>query len=601
MTPQIILAFANDKDNYLEMISREHKSISRSLRNYDDKGFVKLSLKMNTSIEDLFETFTHYRNQIQIFHYGGHANGTYLQLEQGGNSQLADAGGLADLIAQQTELKLVFLNGCATKKQVELLLKKGVKSVIATSVPINDTMAVEFAEQFYQALANQASLGQAFATARAFVSTKYGDKRKIAQFRDIEFTENQSQDNADVPWGLYLKQENSDVLDWKLPKLSTSAINVESEGLKYKSGGIIHKKLIETLVRGLPEHDEDVRYMLEKLKKDNNEENKNNVYLFIVNSFPTPIGLQIRKLFANKAINPDRLQQLMDGYRATIELICFIMLSQLWDEKVRNPKLKITEEEHVVFHSFFSITESNYKTYNYYTLLIAIQAIFKANYLTPYINEIGNFDFENPDLLAPVKYMQELKTVNIRRIPPAELERLCIEAEENFCSVLGKFLFVVKYKFVMVKNIELIKERHEDVKYKHTTLLLKQVEGKSAHESSQKLFDTFSDNKSVIVSRTLNTMTEFLNLSPFIIDENSLLGESETKLFYFSYSSPEEKTITYRFLDGDDFLEINDNKHAEILRLMEKFKNDFIGEELSTEGVTIQPANDSDDLIDSLL
>jgi CHAT domain-containing protein len=107
--------------------------------------------------------------QVQIFHYGGHANGSALQLEQGaGNAQVASSTGLAQLLGQQTELKLVFLNGCATQGQVELLLKSGVKAVIATSVPINDMMAVEFAEQFYQSLTNQASIAHSFTTARAF-------------------------------------------------------------------------------------------------------------------------------------------------------------------------------------------------------------------------------------------------------------------------------------------------------------------------------------------------------------------------------------------------------------------------------------------------
>lgn len=599
MTSRIILTFSNDKDNYLEMLVRERKSIYKSLQNYNDQNYVKVEQESNTTIEYLFQTFTRYTNEIQIFHYGGHAGGTALQFEKNdGSSEFANAGGLSELLGQQKELKLVFLNGCATKNQVESLLKCGVKAVIATSVPINDTMAVEFAEQFYQSLANQSTIGQSFATARAFVTTKYGEKKKISQFRDINISKFLSQVD-EIPWGLYLQQENSDVLDWKLPRLSSTNIEVESKGISYKGGGIIHKKLLETLVKGLPAIDEDVKYMLEKLKKDNNEENKNNVYLFIVNSFPTPIGLQIRKLFANKAINPDRLEQLLDTYKATIELICFIMLSQLWDEKFKNQDLKITENERVVFNSFFSLNQHNYKTYNYYDLLIAIQTIFKANYLTPFIEEIRDFDFENADLLKHIKYMQELKFVEINKIPPSELERLCIEAEENLCYVLNQFLFIVKYKFVMVKNIELIKERHQAVKYKHTTLLLKQVEGKSAHESSEKLLNDFSDNKSVIVSRSLSIVPEFLNLSPFIIDENSLLGESEAKLFYFSHTNDENNNLVYRFLNSDEFLEINNNKYSEIQHLMDKFKKDLIDEKTKNEGVIIQ-SND-DDLIDSLL
>ena len=44
---------------------------------------------------------------------------------------LAFSGGLAQLMGIQKELQLVFLNGCATKGQVEQLFAAGIKAVIA--------------------------------------------------------------------------------------------------------------------------------------------------------------------------------------------------------------------------------------------------------------------------------------------------------------------------------------------------------------------------------------------------------------------------------------------------------------------------------------
>jgi len=224
MTPQIILAFSNDKDNYLEMIVRERKGIFTSLQNFHDNGTLQVYKEENTSIDDIFETFNRYNNQIFIFHYGGHANGSYLQLEKGaGNTQLAHAAGLADLLGQQENLKLVFLNGCATHGQVDMLLKSGVKVVIATSVPINDEMAVDFSDQFYKKLAGDATIQEAFNFAKSYVSTKYGETRQISQHRDIDFEPVKNQSN-ELPWGLYFKNHNADILNWKLSEANKGQV-----------------------------------------------------------------------------------------------------------------------------------------------------------------------------------------------------------------------------------------------------------------------------------------------------------------------------------------------------------------------------------------
>ena len=83
MKPVIILTFANDKDKYLPMIVRESKNIFKSLQTHHDNGYVQVHREENTSVEDIFELFNRFRDRIAIFHYGGHAGGTHLQLETG--------------------------------------------------------------------------------------------------------------------------------------------------------------------------------------------------------------------------------------------------------------------------------------------------------------------------------------------------------------------------------------------------------------------------------------------------------------------------------------------------------------------------------------
>ena len=64
MKPIIFLAFANDKDAYLQMVVRESKSIYDLLLNHDDKGFIRLRHKENTTLDDIFNIFYHYKDEI---------------------------------------------------------------------------------------------------------------------------------------------------------------------------------------------------------------------------------------------------------------------------------------------------------------------------------------------------------------------------------------------------------------------------------------------------------------------------------------------------------------------------------------------------------
>ena len=182
--PAIFLTFANDPDEHLELLKRERKNIVRTLREHDDEGRVKVIAEAGATVEDIFEMFRVYPDQIAIFHYAGHASGSNLRLENEGAGNVdAQADGLAQFLGQQESLKLVFLNGCATGPQVDLLLDSGVKAVIATATKIQDKMATEFSEQFYYELATNASLERAFNSATAFIKSKYSGHVGVQSYR----------------------------------------------------------------------------------------------------------------------------------------------------------------------------------------------------------------------------------------------------------------------------------------------------------------------------------------------------------------------------------------------------------------------------------
>ncbi len=217
-TPLIFLAFANQKDTYLEKLKAERKSIESALQEVEKQRRIHLKSEAQTDIQDIFKVFDEHRGRIKIFHYAGHANGTHLDLED----QQANGSALADLIREENKLggiELVFLNGCATQGQVAKLLEVGVKNVIATSVPIEDDRASQFARQFYQSLASGASIQEAYQRSSAYLKSSdqnyseafqyLGESRSLGSLR--------KQASSSFAWSLYLKEGN-EPSGWTIPK-----------------------------------------------------------------------------------------------------------------------------------------------------------------------------------------------------------------------------------------------------------------------------------------------------------------------------------------------------------------------------------------------
>ncbi len=218
--PVIFLAFANNQGAYLINLNRERKEIKEKLSDLNNAGKIILEHKSATNIEDIFNIFDKYRGQIKIFHYGGHASGSYLDLE----GQRADGRALADLFAEETKLngiELVFLNGCATQYQVAKLLDIGIKAVIATSVKIDDEQATTFAIQFYQSLANDAGIGEAYKKAAALINATASAESRFEQLGKVRFLGALNQEAVErealaFPWALYSQEGKVENLKWKL-------------------------------------------------------------------------------------------------------------------------------------------------------------------------------------------------------------------------------------------------------------------------------------------------------------------------------------------------------------------------------------------------
>ena len=210
-----LLVFANDTDTPLKNLQEEEIEVKYALKHFEKSGG-NIEVVSVSSVKEIFKYFELYKGQIGLVHYGGHASGKGLQID----GTLANAKGLANLMGTEPNLQFVFLNGCATKDQVKLLEQNNVKTVIATSAPINDRKATDFAIRFYQNLTffgGENTLEDAFKNAKAYTETTSMQPVEIGMNRGFVF--NDEKPISAFNWALYGNPEN---WKWKLPKIGVN-------------------------------------------------------------------------------------------------------------------------------------------------------------------------------------------------------------------------------------------------------------------------------------------------------------------------------------------------------------------------------------------
>ena len=210
-----LLIFANDMDDPLGNLKTEEKEIQKALLHFKQAAGGNLEIINISSVDEVFEYFNLYKGQIGLVHYGGHASGNGLHID----GAVAQAQGLANLMGQEPNLRFVFLNGCATKDQVKLLQENKVQAVIATSVPINDKKATDFAVRFYQNLTyfnGKNTLEDAFKFAKAYIETTETTPMDV-QTRGYIFDDVEPIDTFN--WGFYEHPDFPDGSEWHLPKI----------------------------------------------------------------------------------------------------------------------------------------------------------------------------------------------------------------------------------------------------------------------------------------------------------------------------------------------------------------------------------------------
>lgn len=563
--PVLFLAFANDQDSHLPLLDQERKDITQHLLPLANEQYVQLITEATATINDISQYLSQLKDRLVIFHYAGHAESTKIIL----TDQEANSDGLADMLALQDELKLVFLNGCSTRAQVDRLLKKGIPAVIATAVPIGDNAAKEFANTFYQSLATQHTLKEAFDMAAS--------RHKMASGEELAFHRGQQLPGAvgnPLPWGLYTRADSKAILDWKIPLLQSGSFIISGAGYKYQSGAIMNQKIVETIANAIADYSLKVSFMFQEAKMRKRDPKLRELRAAVIDAFPTPIGMHLRRLIQSDKISTERLQRIINLYSVSVEFLAFTLLAQLWDEKHKKGALNIPDAHAKVLDKFSTATKKDFNSIRYFDVIRIISDIFELNEIDPFVEEFNLIKkelYENSELLNAHLALEEMKANLKGTIAAEEIESFCVQAEDHLCVLFSHIGFAAKYTMATIKTIELQKERHQTPNYRHNLVILNRLMESIGVLDDVLVSEVYSDNNAVVLLNNEEEVHPYLNLSPFIIDENALSGQFNSKLFFFRYI--EEGNLVYELIENrKDKLNVSEEAYPIIKEQYQAFK-----------------------------
>lgn len=242
--PWIWLNAANDINDPNRFLSGIVKEINRINEILDDHERYQVTYNYFTDLANFQRSYLSKADRLSVFHFAGHGNERGLELaahEGRRKEKLAFAKGLAGILknVDRLNLRLVFLNACATESQIKFFHQAGIPIVIGTTRPVKDEVATLFSISFYQALEKKQSVANAFRQAEAFLLSKYHDPAEYYRDRMSLSVKDENElahpyviqyANGDEAYG------NERLTDWVNEKIGEEEKEAEEEPLAFAGG-----------------------------------------------------------------------------------------------------------------------------------------------------------------------------------------------------------------------------------------------------------------------------------------------------------------------------------------------------------------------------
>lgn len=523
------LVFANNRARPLVHLKAETDAVCRyAWKKARDRNFLPYYepfatvTRINEMMQDCAKT-------ISVFLYSGHASGSAVLLED----EPADLTGIAMSLRSSVEsraLKVVILNGCATKDAVRTFLDIGAPVVIATRCKVGDKAASEFSRTFFKSMCE----------GEKSIMDSFNDGLTAAQFSNNDQMDLRGKSVRSID---YLEMLNDDTPIWEIFAQDTYSTRVrpvpqrDEAYFKFRS----NEKLLKTIYTSFLNAGNKRVMELWRAEQENKiEPDLSQVESAITNSIPRPIGFQLEQLLrhsifqrADNRQQRKRLELLNQVFRVTNEFFGIVMIAQLWEVILFSKQSIITiglpkslKED---LAAYFELASHERNNFNYTELVISILSCLEKMESENAV--IGTFlqkqtvyqDFKSIDVeeyrKASEDHIKLMSALNRgERIEDEhQLTDIC---EDSLCDLFGMFSFIHRYRLNSIKIIEAKRNRHEDIaEFIHNVYSLNLAH----HDQSGEIKNIncmTSHGISIVLDGTNSGNVDYLSLSPFIIDHN---------------------------------------------------------------------------------
>ena len=165
---------------------REKLRVEEAIKDLQAKGRVNLTWLKGQTWRDLLRAMR--GGTWHVFHFIGHGGfdhnsdeGFIALADEEGNTHKLSATQLGRLLGDHRHLRLALLNACEGARGSErdifsstaaILVRRGIPAVLAMQYEITDLAAIEFAQTFYESLADEMPVDAAVAEARKAISLR---------------------------------------------------------------------------------------------------------------------------------------------------------------------------------------------------------------------------------------------------------------------------------------------------------------------------------------------------------------------------------------------------------------------------------------------
>lgn len=535
-------------------LSEELNAMKATLRPLEAQEYIQYWDEVTTELSKFESAIEDFNGRISIFHYAGHAGAKGFSTQEGA----VFIQGLARQFKDKgNPLDLVFLNGCNSQQQVYHWFAAGAKAVIATTAPIGDKKARLFSEFVYYNLVQKRTLEGAVLNAKDKLNSRYDLPQTN---RGIGLRDPIAKDEE--AWELYLnpdfdeKKAKSFRLPWyRANELFASEVQTSLNQISKFNGSRPNLYLLNNVIPAMLSFDKNIAVEVQ------NARNNGALFDILVKNLPWCIGAHIRPAKMQEFMRPNRarMEVLLSCFGQLGRTLYYFLLTESWwlfdhnylEEK---PEKKIWQQK--------SLKDNNHLDNDYFERFRALNAFLNTHAKERFLPELAGPVFEDAVRMEKIdKALNYFAELDLEKIEQAAWLKVCTHTEFHLAQLLRVAAFLVNYKMLSVRNINVLNIKRHPRSYMHR---LGQVHANET-DNVQIDLDPYIRSHclysgSIVLLRNgyeeANEVQEFadmLSLSPFFLDLNAFYKphdlHSESHIMLFTYAYKEGNDYYYHLAD----------------------------------------------------